>query len=426
MPITSRHVTSVKDAKTQLIGHGCMPFGAGGISTAYLQVQGRMPFKVFGRSSARAVQLLSPAGYYINSSGVKTNIPQAMVYEVAIERGDGFVSAAERVTWSAANTITINPGDDPHLSDVWVTTAGDLTPGWHYVRYNITVATAVTGISLGGQLANGTSNHKVVGWTAGGAASQVLGVGAITNSGGNTSLTFGITPFAILGKLDYLYPAVLLNGDSICEGSNNTAGDGLMNRSFYQMGCFYNDVPWVYCGRYATLASQWAGGSMLNIVKILAPYCTHFISQTGFNDVNSGRTSAQILTDRATIRAGVKAANPYIKTIECSITPHSTDASNNWITGSSAVGGTQIVVAAWDTGGVVPTFNAAIPTVADGFMDACSFMQDPVYPGIFKVQTVSGAATKITNDGTHVVDNLTSQILGGALANKLKPLLVAA
>ncbi|EJN14746.1 hypothetical protein PMI42_01720 [Bradyrhizobium sp. YR681] len=145
------------------------------------------------------------------------------------------------------------------------------------------------------------------------------------------------------GSAQCFHPALVLGstnktvwwgiGDSIMAGVNDQGGDpsggrGLLGRSMAALG------PTLNYGVPGDRASLYAVGANTTSRMALAALggATTAVLQLGVNDFFSGsRTTDQVLTDRATIRAAVKVAVPGIKVIDTTITPVTT-STDGWAT----------------------------------------------------------------------------------------------
>ncbi len=140
-------------------------------------------------------------------------------------------------------------------------------------------------------------------------------VAATGNTWGGPCLIIGTTTAPTVGLL----------GDSICAGTgdNVTGNTGLL-----QCGYLERSLPGLgimNCGVYGDRVDKFLASSTLR--RALVSYCSHIISEYGFNDISGGRTPAQVLTDLTTLWN----LFPTKKVAQCTITPKTT-STDSWAT----------------------------------------------------------------------------------------------
>lgn len=153
------------------------------------------------------------------------------------------------------------------------------------------------------------------------------GVTTADNTGNTTNPpagTIAFPPVAIIS--DTTAPSVFLIGDSISQGTNDTADEGggvrgIVARSIAPFNAFI-------CGAQSgEQASTIAVRSRFERRLALSAFCTHVVSNYGRNDVANSRSQAQITADLQTI-FGYFGTKPVFQT---TLTPTST-SSDSWAT----------------------------------------------------------------------------------------------
>lgn len=263
------------------------------------------------------------------------------------------------------------------------------------------------------------------------------GEGYVTNSdltpvgsgGGFTASAQGMYgPIMIIGTVAPRNQVVLACiGDSILSGAHNRTKDGSLqaisvqwatnDRSFldFANGAGSPKFPLVKISRSGLLAQ--AEAQNLNSAnsfrqtcrKMLIMNCTHAFVLLGTNDINNGRTAAQVETDLTAVYNTCKLLG--MKVIACTIPPRTT-SSDNWatagnqtvsvVTVSGATNATPIVVATASAHGLADGNQITIAGVtgntnANGTNYAKETGQDTTH---FALYQDAGLTTPIAGNGT--------------------------
>lgn len=203
----------------------------------------------------------------------------------------------------------------------------------------------------------------------------------------NTSLD--LFPVAILGYTTA--PSLCLFGDSRVSGSttdtvNNTNGDiGEYARTIGPSFAYTN------LGSSGTHVSNVVSGH-INLLAVGA-YCSHFIANWSINDVNGGRTAAQILADNQTVRALFPSNKPYWLT---TIAPYTT-STDSWATlVNQTVGTYESNRVAYNT-----TLRAGGISGIAGVFDVGSIVESSLNSGLWPVNGTAYYYTGPVGQGLH-------------------------
>lgn len=217
-----------------------------------------------------------------------------------------------------------------------------------------------------------TTNGDSITYGASGVIDQTMG-GTVSNSGGSVMLY----PAAIIGMTKL--PSVYCTGDSRCRGLYDTPGDtGEIAQSIAAAGFAY-----INGGRDSQKAQSF--GTLFPNDATLMNYCSHVINQMGINDLNGGRTSAQILADLQSMR-NLAPTKPWY---QCTIIPDTT-STDSWVTTAN-----QTVVASNAQHVLLNQAIRAVPSWATGIFDTCSALESSQDSGLWAAPPI------ISTDGLH-------------------------
>jgi lysophospholipase L1-like esterase len=362
--------------------------GGGASDSNFTNADGRIAARN-GRASASNIRLVF--GNFYAGASVDTDGPNPITVSAAIELGGTTVP----VSFNGSLSVVINGRSGIVVSDpVGVT----LAPGQLFaVRSNVVVSTGqqfpVGYTNASGSLLAGESNigeNQIRNTTA----SVVYNTGAIT---GTTVPGYG--PLAILGETDAPAASVAIFGDSIADGSGDSAVSNLLlgqGLGFAARGLRLADdtlLPFVNLSRGGQSMDWSATLNGLDIHRRLSllNYATHVLFAIGTNDV-VGAPTLTALQDRYTRLWGfAKKRGKY--TAQSLIMPR--------VSGTYATPAGQTPLTGFGVGGLRDQINAWIKAqVGQGLLDAVidpnPYVEDPANPG--KWATDAGA---LTADGVH-------------------------
>lgn len=155
------------------------------------------------------------------------------------------------------------------------------------------------------------------------ATSESVGETSKTNTGTITGSGSGFWPAKIIAAEPIApTPSVGVIGDSISIGSGSTSDKGYIQNAIYDL------VPWINVGVSGEQAQSFASSTLSFRYALLAG-CTHIICEFGVNDLDSGRTAANLKTDLIAIWS--RFALGGAKVFQTTITPMTT-SSDSWAT----------------------------------------------------------------------------------------------
>lgn len=185
--------------------------------------------------------------------------------------------------------------------------------------------------------------------------------GTITNTGSNAYM---LRPPMILSYSNL--PEVMAVGDSIPAGVNDTVADATGGQGFFGRPILHQGVHFLNMGAGGDRAQWFVSSHAKRNALIALAGVTHGIVDYGANDLNSGRTSTQLLADIETIRGYY--TFPLWNT---TVTPL-TNTTNNWQT----AGGQTVANAGNNTQRVA--FNTAYRNgiaTSPGLIDIAAYME---------------------------------------------------
>jgi lysophospholipase L1-like esterase len=170
---------------------------------------------------------------------------------------------------------------------------------------------------------------------AGGAFETIVsGTGNFSGTAGTTAANRLLRPFLLIGQ--HAGVAIIGIGDSITDGKgSNRSGDGSAVNAYggYFIKAAYDaGKAHLKSGKDGNTLANWANSTLDHSTRLAAlQYFTHATVLLGTNDANVGRTAAQMLTDHASVRARLVAANPALKILGGKMIPRAT-STDNWVT----------------------------------------------------------------------------------------------
>lgn len=227
---------------------------------------------------------------------------------------------------------------------------------------------------------------------------------------GLSNTGYRMAPRAMIGYGVHGYSFAVL-GDSIAYNNNDTnlgdggavgvdgrtaTGGGWVRRAFMAASVMKSSqIPFAMSVRPSAVLNTLRGSANMAAVRAIYPYASVLLLQIGTNDINAGRTAAQLQADVeaeiAAYKAAFSAANPGItpRAIVCTILPRQ---SNNGT--STAAGG---AVSKPD----IIAYNALVRagTIAgqDGYLDPNAAVRDAGDESMW-------ASAADNADGTHPTD----------------------
>jgi len=252
------------------------------------------------------------ANYYINSTvlGVETPAGGPLTVRISIEYPKG--------TYTPVYSTVIPDGDNGYV-DVPVS-----IPAFAWYRINGDQNYLVTGRVLSSGWSNSMDRSNGDEYQVGPSGYNHIVDGSVLGSGS----VAGVYPTAICAMSSL--PVIAAVGDSIVAGVNDATADasggrGILGRGLTDLGPHMNmGVPGDRAQYFATLGTK-------RVALMLAAGVTTAILELGVNDImNASRTSANLLADRATIRALL----PGVTWFDTTITP-ATTSSDNWQTATN-------------------------------------------------------------------------------------------
>lgn len=370
------------------------PVGGGG-GTNYTRHDSRFLSRI-GPSGCSALQLLYPNWYLTAGSG-DTDGPNDVTLQAAIEITSPS-SAFFKMQFNGAFTTTLLSGanvvSDPWAgdvlasADVWMRTGLVVTSGQQWPR-----GTAMS--------VNGERGYDSL--VSANPTSQVYATGALALPSGTPAQAPGFSPLALIGIPQTPFPAAIILGDSIADGTgDDSQGDLFGNRGFiarglWDVGALPYAVPWVKI----TMPSDNAIAQRIYTSKLRRfpwRYATHLISEHGGNQLQNV-TAAQML-DHLRNNIWIPARVQGLRVVQVKLGPRTTcSTANKWTSAASQDG----YASGFEPGGKRDTVNAGISAALaageiDYVIDPNAAWEDPANPCKW---VTNGAANYPTTDGTH-------------------------
>lgn len=384
-------------ATTRVVGtRGDVPGGVSVIATDITRGKTYRTRHFIGGRDVTEIKLAF-GGYYTGIADGEHNLGNAYTVEAAIEIPS--LNATHRVTFDGgSNTGTVVDGAGIYISDALLPAAFGLAtfPANEQIWIRRSVA-VVNGENIL-VAENSAATPAIVGEGAiqydpsAVVTNQIDATGILTATGGATSYTSRLYPLAILGKTVSAELAVGGPGDSIQQYFDDNIGDGVNGSGgWFQRGLVSvngRHVPYVRMARASERASNYA----VSTKRIqLYPYLTHMISNYGVNDLNAGRTPAQILADLRTIWTAAHVAG--LQRIEQILVGPWTSSTDTWTT----------IVNQTNRSANIAVVNAnTIANIGANGLDATLFLAPAISdPGDPTKWAVNGTPSFLTNDGLH-------------------------
>jgi lysophospholipase L1-like esterase len=346
---------------------------------------------MFGRSwqmsyvPVTALKIAIPNWYVNTTTGGETGFGGTLTATASVEYPKGTLT---RITFNNGGTS----GTTADFTTLWsdLTQLGFTIPAFTPFRLAIDMSNPV-----------GLANHNYAFACDRGRGDEFAYNGA-DNTMNTTVAGAGTTsayyPAAVLALSDRNVWAVI--GDSLSAGINETitdpcGGRGFAGRALAKFGPHLNyGVP----GDYA----QWfVAGHARRLELIQAAGVTSMLNLYGSNDIYNGRTSAQLIADRATIRGYLPGVNVYDGTV----TPR-TSSTDGWKTAANQT------ISNTTTNTQRTTFNAAVRaglSGSPGFVDIAAHVETsttdefgPVLDGGVLIPRLLRKADGTAPDGVHL------------------------
>lgn len=216
--------------------------------------------------------------------------------------------------------------------------------------------------------------------------------GTIPNNGGGGALFY---PLAIVGQT--IQPSVLLGGDSIVQSSTEASSSvGNTTGQFGEIGMLERIAApyFAHCniGVFGETAQNFAAGTNSAKRQTLIPYCSHFITEWGNNDifVNS-RSAAQLAGNLQTIWAMATSAGK--RAIQTTITSRSTSTDSYATAVNQTTNANESIRQTFLT-----NLRAGNYAGVSGYLETAYPLEDSPDNGKY---ITNGSAFFYTPDGTH-------------------------
>ena len=401
IPPPSPLATSTKRrlGRLQLVAHrgsACFSyFGANQYGRTDTRVDNRGQVRT-GPFPASDVRLIYCNWY----DGGETDVTNALSLDASLELGDG--SAYVPANFAGSKGGTMPAAAQAYMSDpLPITLAADSI---YFARTSLGIAQSaylIPTLFVGGASQGGAFTGDN-GFLSSNASGQAYAKGAINTTGSAyTNANIGIMPAAIIGRPTQPYPAVMILGDSIANGSGDLTGDSAGNIGFIQRGLknvpIYGgtyQLPWYNASRGALYLSDLSFAGRYRRFAYM-PYCTHAVIEAATNDIAGGNTLAQVQAAAQTIWAICRQAGLHITHVK---TMPRTTSTDSWATAAN-----QTPVSGFAVGGVRDQFNAWLDTqlaagTIDALIDPNPVVEDQANPGKW---VTNGTANYPTTDGIH-------------------------
>lgn len=147
--------------------------------------------------------------------------------------------------------------------------------------------------------------------------------------------------------------------------------------------------------QYATINSgransrlYWRVAGMLNELALCAPYVTDVIIDIDINDLNDGRTLAQVQGDYAVLIPAIQAYGVRVHLV--TTTPNPATTANGWVDGGATLKAHEAVRAPLNA------WKKTKPLGVASCIDVCAHVEDPNRPGFWRPDPVP-----LTPEGLH-------------------------
>ena len=323
----------------------------------------------FARDAVSAIRLVASNWYVQVSGGVASETGSGGTMTVTASVSTD-LSSWTPVTWGGNSSASIADGDNAVSDDVAIS----LTDGQEfYVRMWKSVAGS--GRAIYCNVYSDSTNNEL--FRIGTSVTDSTDGSAFTG----TANEYFAGPTAILGIT--AKPAILIIGDSISYGLNDTyspSDSGDLGKFAPSIG---SDFAYIMAARSSDLAQQFLASSAKRVA--LATYATHVIGGHGRNDLDLGRTAAEIEADIESI-AGLFSIPVWWDTI-----PPRTSSTDSFATVEN-----QTVSSTNTHRATVNDWLRAGPAALAGAFDSCQAIENDPDNNDGKWK-----AGSITSDGQH-------------------------
>lgn len=204
-------------------------------------------------------------------------------------------------------------------------------------------------------------------------------------------------------------PVVAILGDSIASDGANDYNSDDPAYGWAQGGLSDAGIPWVNLGTSSLASSHVLSsrpGRAQLFAALIASGATHLLYALSTNDWSSGRTSANLLADLATLKDELDPLG--VKLIPCTSLPKTNAANNAQLAGET------------NTFAQRALFNAALLAgngVGYGFYDLAAVAQSPTDPNLWRTDLRAAAGLSVVSGGTGYKGNDVVILPGGVSAN---------
>lgn len=326
------------------------------------------------------IKVIHPNWVTPSGTGADTASGDTLTLEAVIEYP---LNTFTRITYNGANATVIASGSES--TPDWVNI--NIPKGAHFgiryygicgaagglcatsVNYVPVYATTSSSFTEGQNNVNGGSTPNLLLTT-----NPVFGAGGIV-----------FRPAAIIGYTTN--KSFFILGDSIAAGVKD-AEDHAIASGFLERKLSRGIINFARGGENI---NGLVSGNRATKRVAFAQYCSHVITNYSINDINAGRTAAQIVADLIALKTAYFANKPFYV---CTLLPNTT-STDSWATD----GANQTVIA---NNAARLAFNDSVlsggVTVADGVIDVSTVAQSTYSSSAFKA---FGTGMAITADGTH-------------------------
>lgn len=340
---------------------------------------------------------VAACGYYLKSDATGEHaLGNDYSWTAALELGDG--SASFKLYANGVAEMNVPDGCPAVLTDPAF--GVDFAAGAaFFLRQRMAVASSANDLFPSSSQSATTAES---GYVAPSGATVVYGTGAISTVSGGASFG-GALPLLVIGRPKTPHCSVIINGDSISVGNNDTVNNTTGAYAFIARGLDNVNgftIPYQWCGVGGDkLAEDISANEWRKYWSY--QFATHVIFEKSTNDIAAGTSLAtlQSLAIAEWTRAK-RTIGPYgkpLQTMHTKVMPRTT-STDSW-----ATAGNQTPATGFGVGGVRDQFNAWLDTqVGGGLLDAVidpnPAVEDPNNHGCW---ITNGSANYGTTDGIH-------------------------
>ncbi len=358
---------------------------------------------------------LGTQNWHLQSNG-ETNTGNAITYEgVCIEVPNG---AIVPITWDGGSvTKTLANGDNHVLSDSILASAFGTTLDRGdeiWIKGIISVPAGGDKVPVGGFLVAEVSGAQSGFYASANTTPSNIYAGGIFTFTGTAPFTSANIHMPILLGQPFVDGVQYFGiGDSILYGAFDDTSQGAFGRGFFQRAMhnsFSDPVPSCNFGR-----SSASLGSITGVNtkwRSWIQYANRAVEQILTNNIST-TSVASMQSNIAALWTTLK-SNGIQKIIRTQLMAKTT-STDNWAT----TGNQTPATADWDTGGKVDQMNAWFSTQVGTTIEAFASMSAVLDtdPNLWKT---NGVANRMTNDGTHLLDNGTNAVGNATAASPLR------